>query len=107
MQKKRASEIFGAVDPNLKVIDGGRRRRRAKPLSPQGQAEWDRLGGAKCPKCGEDALRFRPEDGVCIFCAGVLNEKELRDERARVRFLKHMKAHNARIDRNRKRGHAK
>ena len=101
MIKKRASEIFAAVDPHLKVIDGGSRRRRARRLSPKGQADWDNLGGAKCPRCGQDAVRFRPEDGVCIFCAGVLNEKELRDERKRARFLKFQKAHNARINRNR------
>lgn len=105
MQRKRASEIFGAVDPHLKVIDGGRRRRRARPLSSQGQAEWDALGGAKCPRCRKDMLRFRPEDGVCIFCAGVLNEKELSEQRKRTRFLKFRKSHNARIDRNRRRGH--
>lgn len=105
MQKKRASEIFAAVDPHLTVIDGGSRRRRARPLSPKGQADWDNLDGAKCSRCGKDALRFRPEDGVCIFCAGVLNEKELSDERKRVRLLKFVKAHNAKIDRNRQRGH--
>lgn len=104
MKRKRASEIFGEVDPNLKVIDGGSRRRRAKRLSPEGQAEWERLSGAKCPRCGQDALLFRPEDGVCIFCAQALNEKELQDERKRARFLRFMRAHNARIDRNRKRG---
>jgi len=67
------------------------------------QADWDKLGGANCPRCGQDAIRFRPEDGVCIHCAQALNEKELRDERKRARFLRFMKAHNARIDRNKRR----
>lgn len=97
---KRASEIFGPVDPNLKVIDRGRGRRKKKELS-----DWDKLSGAKCPRCGNDALRFRPQDGVCIFCAQELNEKELRDERSKERFIRYMKAHNARIDRNKKARH--
>lgn len=103
-KRKKASEIFGAVDPNLKVIDGGSRK-HTRRLSAKAEADWDKLGGAKCPRCGKDALRFRPGDGVCIICAGALNEKEIRDERKRVRFLKFRKAHNARIDRNRERGH--
>lgn len=105
LKRKRASEIFAAVDPHLTVIDAGRRHRRAKRLSPKGQADWDNSGGAKCPSCGQDAVRFRPEDGVCVFCAQTMNEKELRDERKRVRFLKFQKAHNARIDKG-KRSHS-
>ena len=92
MIKKKASEIFAAVDPHLKVIDGGTRRRKKKELS-----DWEKLDGAKCPKCGKDALRFRPEDGVCMVCAGEANEKELRDERKRARFLRYMRSHNAQI----------
>ena len=92
MIKKKASEIFAAVDPHLKVIDGGTRRRKKKELS-----DWEKLDGAKCPKCGRDALRFRPEDGVCMVCAGEANEKELRDERKQARFLRYMRSHNARI----------
>jgi len=92
MSFKRASEIFGPVDPQLKVIDGGTRRHKKKELS-----DWEKLDGAKCPKCGKDALRFRPQDGVCMVCAGEANEKELRDERKRARFLRYMRAHNARI----------
>lgn len=103
MTRKKASELFAAVDPDLKVIDGGNRRRRSKEPSRKGQADWDKLGGAKCPRCGQDAFRFRPEDGVCILCAQALNEKELRDERKRARFLRFMKAHNARIDRSKRR----
>jgi len=99
MRFKRASEIFRDVDPNLKVIDGGRRRRR---LSARGQAEWDKLNGTKCHRCGEDAVRFRPEDRVCINCAQNLNEKELREERKHARFERWRRTHNARIDRNKK-----
>jgi len=104
VKRKRASEIFGAVDPHLKVIDGGSRRRNSKRPSAKAEADWNKLGGSKCPRCGIDALRFRPEDGVCVFCGQALNEKELRDERKRARFLKYMKAHNARINKG-KRSH--
>ena len=69
----------------------------------EGQDDWEKLSGAKCPRCGQDAFRFRPSDGVCILCAQALNEKELRDERKRARFLRFMRAHNARIDRSKKR----
>jgi len=93
---KKASELFAAVDPHLKVIDGGSHRRQ-KRLSAKAQADWDKLDGSKCPRCGIDALRFRPQDGVCVFCGQALNEKELRDERKQARFLKYMTAHNARI----------
>jgi hypothetical protein len=103
MKRKRASEIFAVVDPNLKVIDGGTRRRRHRKLSTQAMLDWQKLGGTKCLRCGQDALRFRPQDGVCIFCAQKLNEKEIRDERKRARFLRFMRAHNAQIDRKRSR----
>ena len=101
MKRKKASEIFAAVDPHLKVIDGHSRRRRRK-LSVEAISDWQKLGGAKCPRCGQDALRFRPRDGVCISCAQELDEKETRDECKKRRFLRFMKAHNARIERNKK-----
>jgi len=92
MVRKKASEIFAVVDPHLKVIDAGTHRHKKKELS-----DWEKLDGSKCPKCGKDALRFRPQDGVCMVCAGEANEKELRDERKRARFLRYMRAHNAQI----------
>ena len=98
MKRKKASEIFAAVDPHLKVIDGGTHRRHKKK-----ESDWEKLNGAKCPRCGQDALRFRPEDGVCIFCAQKMNERELSEENKKARFLRFMRAHNARIDRNKKR----
>ena len=92
---KKASEIFRDVDPALNVIDRGRRRIGHKGT----RAEWDQAGGAICPRCGQAAMRFRPQDGVCLACAQELNEKQDRDEKKRARQLKFIKQHNARIDR--------
>ncbi len=92
MKRKRASELFGSVDPNLKVIDASHRHPK-KSLS-----DWEASGGAICPRCNEEAVRFRPQDGVCRQCADALNEKHFKDEKKRAKFLRFVKAHNARID---------
>ena len=64
MMKRRASEIFAAVDPNLTVIDGGtRRRHRYKPLT---ETDWDRAEGVLCQKCARDTLQVK--DGLCPQC---------------------------------------
>ena len=97
MKQKKASEIFGGVDPHLRVIDGGRRRKHSSS-----QVIWDASGGTICPRCGEEKVRFRPEDGVCRQCAEALNEKELQDERKRAKVLKFVKAHNTRIDKRKR-----
>jgi len=71
-KRKRASEIFGEVDPHLRVIDGGtRRRHRSLPLI---QMEWERARGVNCKICGQES--FRLKDGVCIHC---LEKNELED----------------------------
>jgi hypothetical protein len=86
------------VDPNLTIISGGVRQRRKST-----EKDWAAAAGPKCPRCGEESLRFRPEDGVCRKCAGELDEKEERDKKKRAKWLRQVKAHNARID-NRKKG---
>ena len=93
MTRKKPSEIFAKVDPNLRVIDAHRHKK----------SHWDASGGAICPKCGMEAVRFRPEDGVCRQCANLLNDKFFRDEAKHAKFLRFIKAHNARIDRKKKR----
>jgi hypothetical protein len=71
-KRKRASEIFGAVDPHLTVIDGGtRHRHRSKPLT---EMDWDSAEGVICKICGQES--FRLKGGVCIHC---LEKKELQD----------------------------
>lgn len=91
---KKASEIFGEVDPNLRVVDH-KTGRRGK------QKEWELAGGAFCPRCNLEAVRFRPADGVCLQCAQVLNQKQDRDDKKRARQIKFIKQHNARITKRR------
>jgi len=99
MQRKRASEIFGSVDPELNVIDRGRRRTGQK-----GKAQdWKQSGGALCPRCGQEAVRFRPRDGVCLQCVRDLDEKQDRDDKKRARQLKFINQHNARINKKKRR----
>ena len=66
MKRKRASEIFAAVDPNLKVIDGGTRCRRHRKLSARAMLDWQKLGGTKCPRCGGETQRLI--EGKCPQC---------------------------------------
>ena len=96
MKRKRASEIFGNVDPHLKVIDGGIRQHQAR------QKEWEASGGAICPRCHQEAVRFRVQDGVCRRCADALNDKKFSDEKKSAKILRFVKEHNTRIDRKRK-----
>lgn len=64
-KRKRASEIFGAVDPHLIVIDGGTRcRHRSKPLT---QTDWDRAKGVICQGCGSETLQII--NGLCPQCS--------------------------------------
>lgn len=74
MRRKRASEIFGPVDPDLKVIDGGTRRRRKK--SPE--TEWEQAAGVICPECRRETLRL--EDGLCPQCARAKENKREEDQ---------------------------
>ena len=90
METKRASEIFGQVDPHLTVIDR-HTGRRAKA------SDWRRSGGELCPRCLKEAVRFRPRDGVCVECVRVISEKEERDIKKRAKQLKFITQHNARI----------
>lgn len=90
---KTASEIFHPVDPKLNVIDGGHRRTGRKGKVQ----DWKQSGGALCPRCNQEAVKFRPSDGVCIQCVRVLDEKQDADDKKRARQLKFIKQHNARI----------
>ena len=91
---KKASEIFHPVDPNLNVIDRGQRRTGQKP-HPQA---WDKAGGAFCPNCNQEAVRFSPVNGFCLECNRELNKKEQAEEKKRAKLLKVIQQHNARID---------
>lgn len=77
MKRKKASEIFGPVDPGLTVISGRRGgrgdKRRAKKLSevthpglgrynPELVTEenWRDSEGVICPVCGQETLQLFP-----------------------------------------------
>ena len=92
VKRKRSSEIFAVVDPGLNVVNGGRRRRAKR------KDAWKASGGAICPRCGQEAVRFRPEDGVCRQCGDFLNDKKFQDDKNRAKFLRQVKSHNARIE---------
>ncbi len=91
VKKLKASEIFARVDPHLTVINGGTRRNN------NSKQNWLACGGAICPKCGEEAVRFRPQDGVCWQCATAENEKYVRDVEKNTKLRRQIKAHNTRI----------
>ena len=61
MRRKRASEIFGEVDPHLKVINGGTHWK-----SRLTKTDWDKAGGLVCPECGRETVRMI--DGLCPEC---------------------------------------
>lgn len=94
MKHKTVREIFGEVDPNLKIVPGGRHWKISG-------ADWLAAGGAFCSRCKKEALWFRPEDGVCKECTRFLDEKYWSDKKKHTKVLRFVKAHNARI---RKRG---
>jgi hypothetical protein len=48
-----------AVDPNLKIIPGGRRRHMTK-------RDWDRAGGITCASCGRETVNIL--GGLCPCC---------------------------------------
>ena len=85
--KKTLGQVLRAVDPNLKIVPGGTRHGE----------NWSKSGGAICPGCGQEAVWLRPRDGLCRQCARALDEKFSKDKSKHTRFLKQMKAHNARI----------
>jgi len=75
MNRKPISEVLGDVDPNLKVIPGGIRRRhnrnnRAKlnevsyiklPVyTPRrmNDNDWNNAGGVRCPRCNQECVQL-------------------------------------------------
>ena len=89
----KASEIFGAVDPHLTVINRSHRRRSSKPMTNK---DWEKARGDICPGCGNDSLRFH--NGICMECN---NKKDLTDAREMERIAKYK--HLFEITRDRRR----
>ena len=76
VKRKRASEIFGEVDPHLTVIDGGtRRRHHSKPLN---QTNWDRAKGVICPGCGRETLQVI--NGLCPQCTNAEEAERVEEQ---------------------------
>ena len=71
MKKKRASEIFGSVDPHLKVIPA---RRKSHRLTNE---DWEKTGGIYCSSCHQETVRLL--EGLCPQC-----QQDLENERARI-----------------------
>ena len=84
MKKKTARELFAEVDPHLKVINGGTRKHGsvAQGLEPSPHKRgvvgsnptrptnnWEKAGGAFCPGCGAEVVRF--QNGVCVECYNI------------------------------------
>lgn len=65
MRRKKASEIFNAVDPNLKVIDGGIHYHKHR-LHHSTNEDWEKLSGVYCSNCDQEAMRLI--DGLCPQC---------------------------------------
>lgn len=61
-----------AVDPNLTIVSGGRRKRSAR-----GRDDWELSRGVTCRDCGREVFRIR--DGLCMSCWEKANEIEVRD----------------------------
>lgn len=86
-RSKKASEIFRPVDPDLKIIDRGTLRRSKKQ-------NWNDSGGSFCPRCGKEAVRFRPKDGVCMECVkeeDTLTEDEIVEKTQRTYIRERLK----------------
>ncbi len=100
MRKKKASEIFGPVDPGLTVIEKGRRgKKKAKTLAeaaapspgpykpqPITEEEWEKAA-ATCPKCGNPTTRlltygFTDHRKACPAC--IASRIKVLEHRARV-----------------------
>jgi len=95
-----STRVLKEVDPNLNIISGNHRKHKARMDNghiPMFVDEWNKAGGAICPRCKQEAVRFRPQDGVCIKCARMLNEQIVRKENRLRKSMKFIKAHNARI----------
>lgn len=63
-----------AVDPDLKVVPGGVRRRTHRTT----KVDWENCAGVVCKSCNREV--FRSRDGLCMRCWENENEFEIRDK---------------------------
>lgn len=94
MPRKSISEVLHAVDPNLTVVEGGRRHRPKNPEAGEkyyfrpptmSGEEWDLAAGVVCGDCGVEVYRSR--DGLCMRCWEKANEYEVRDRAGALNLL--------------------
>ena len=74
------SRRLKAVDPDLKIVHGGRRRHYRT-----GKSDWDKAAGVVCGNCKREV--FRSRDGLCMACWEQANEIELRDRTGITNWL--------------------
>lgn len=75
---KKAKEIFGQVDPNLRVVSAGRHKKTVKREETEMVSvnDWENAKGRMCSKCGREC--FRVIDSLCSLCN---NKKVAKDDR--------------------------
>jgi len=74
-KRKRISEILHQVDPNLKVVEGGVRRRTKRSMAI---SDWEKVGGVFCSRCNSETLRLI--DGLCPQCQHALEMRKEEEE---------------------------
>ena len=77
---KELQRRLKAVDPNLNIIPGGRRKH-----STRNKTDWERGAGLLCKSCGREY--FRGRDGLCYPCWEQVNEIEIRDNTGITKWL--------------------
>jgi len=68
------------VDPNLKIVPGGRRRHYKTSKS-----DWDRAAGVNCSRCGREVYQSR--EGLCLPCWEKEHDIEIRDKAGILNLL--------------------
>ena len=82
------------MDPDLKVVEGGRRHHRKNPEtgekyylrpSTMSETDWNQAADVVCSNCGQEVYRSR--DGLCMPCWEKANEYEVRDRAGALNLL--------------------
>jgi cytochrome c551/c552 len=68
------------------------------------KTNWDLAEGDPCSRCHKPSLRLI--DAMCLPCIRDIAERADGKERLRQRYLRFVKAHNARVDKRKGRGAA-
>ena len=84
MRYRNVREAISAVDPDLKIIPGGVRRRKRKP----DKNEWEKAGGLFCTRCGQETVRIF--NGVCLNCSreDIARDEQKQADRAEKQYYR-------------------